>query len=81
MAKLLEMSGSDTTAKEECDEVEEMVRPREEARGSSCHAELAVSTAAYKRPYEARFNKCPINETTPETTLTVAGCPRTPATK
>lgn len=46
----LDISGSETTAKDECDDVDEMVRPRAEARGSSCHAEVTVSTAAYKRP-------------------------------
>ena len=55
-AKLLEISGSDTKAYEECVEVVdavEIVRSRPvclEVRGSNCHTELAVSIVLYRRP-------------------------------
>jgi hypothetical protein len=55
-AKLLEISGSDTKAYDECVEaveVVEVVRPRadtRDARGSSCQTELVVSTLLYNRP-------------------------------
>lgn len=55
-AKLLEISGSEMNAYDECveavDTVEE-VRSRPERRdvlGSSCHAELVMSTLPYRRP-------------------------------
>lgn len=69
-AKLLEMSGSETKAKDECVEVVdvvEVVRPlaesRDDARGSSCQDECATSMEPYRRP------------------LTTAGCLLTPATR
>jgi len=49
-AKLLEISGSDTKAKEDWVDVVDMVEvvrsraERRELRGSSCHAEFATST-------------------------------------
>lgn len=55
-AKLLEISRSETKAYDDCVEavdVVDVVRPladRRDARGSSCHTELFVSTVLYKRP-------------------------------
>jgi hypothetical protein len=55
-AKLLEISGSETKAYDDCVEAvdaEEVVRSRadsRDARGSSCHTELLVSTVLYRRP-------------------------------
>lgn len=55
-AKLLDISGSDTNAYDDCVDVVDIVdvvRSRAESRdvrGSSCHAELATSTFPYSRP-------------------------------
>lgn len=55
-AKLLDISGSETSAKEDCvDAVDavDVVRPRVDSRddwGSSCHTEFVTSTLPYRRP-------------------------------
>jgi hypothetical protein len=55
-AKLLDISASETNAKDDCVdavEVVDVVRSRADSRdgrGSSCHVELATSTVPYRRP-------------------------------
>jgi len=62
-AKLLEISGSEIKAYDDCVEavdVVDVVRPRadsRDARGSSCHTELSVSTVLYRRPCAATIRK------------------------
>lgn len=57
-AKLLDISGSETNANDDCVDdvvdIVDVVRSRADSRGfrgSSCHAELATSTFPYSRPY------------------------------
>ena len=63
-AKLLEISVSDTMAKDDCVDVVDavdVVRSRVEnldVRGSSCHVEFATSRLPYKRPCKSYHAAC-----------------------
>ena len=85
-AKLLEISGSDTTAKEDCVDAEDVpdnVLSLAESRdwwGSSCHMLFATSILPYKRPYKSKRISAVTDFVLLSTTLRSGGCPRTPAT-
>ena len=86
-AKLLENSGSDMTAYDDCvDTVEavEVVRSRaerREGRGSSCHTEAVGSTLPYSCPYSAGESMVLNAPIFLGLALTTGGWPRTPATR
>lgn len=85
--KLLDISGSETRAYEDCVEavdVVDVVRSRggkREARGSSCQTELEVSMFPYSLPCIRCSKTMHVWCAVERQTLMMGCCPRTPATR